>query len=295
MKSASRVLVAMDLTDMDNRLLNSLHYFSDLLAVRKAYFLHVMPDFRLPKDVDVEFHRLFSTEYPVDEKVKDKIALDLAEVFGDEIPFESQVDVREGRPLNKLLHWLDVKEINWLVVGHKRDSEGSGITARRVARHSKCNVLFVPDQPSQKIRNILIPVDFSENSARAIRRACAFKRIDENINIQCLYVIDLPPNDYYLRPVPRSGFQAVLRDSAKEAYKNFLRRFELQDIPMEMNYAENTYTNISSHIHEFAQKQNVDAIIMGAQGHSPFGSFVFGSVTERLVERTDDVPVLVVR
>lgn len=291
----SRVLMAVDLSPMDERLMKALYCYHRFLHIHKAYFLHVMPSFSVPKDAGIEFHSLFSTEYPVDEKVSDKISLDLKEVFGDDPPFASQIDVREGHPLTKMLSWIKVKEIDWLMVGRKKQSEGSGITGRRVARQSNCNVFFVPDASLRATKKILLPIDFSENSARALRQAYNWKLLDSEVEIECMYVIDLPPSDYYLRPVPRSGFQAVLRNSAEQAYTRFIKKYELEHIPVKMVYQENTYSNIANHIYDYIKGHEIDLLMMGAQGHSALNNFIFGSVTERLVERCSDIPILVVR
>ncbi|MEO0341407.1 MAG: universal stress protein, partial [Bacteroidota bacterium] len=234
-------------------------------------------------------------EYPIDEKVSDKINLDLTEVFGEQPPFATKVEVREGQPLAKLLHWVDIKEIDCVVVGRKQQSEGSGITARRVAREAKSNILFVPDAPLRYVRKILVPIDFSENSARAVQQAYAWKLRNPDIQIQGLYLIDLPPTDYYLRPVPRSGFQDILKSSAESAFKKFVKRNNLADVPIDMVYIDNMYSNVAHHIDEFAKKNGADMIVVGAQGHNRLNRFVFGSVTERLAERNHEIPLMIIR
>jgi len=295
MPNLSRILTALDLSPMDERLMKALHYYHEFLGTQKAYFLHIMPDFNLPKEIDVEFHHLFSSDYPVDEKVQDKINLDLTEVFGQHPAFDTQVDVREGQPLQKLLHWIKVKEINWLLVGNKQQSEGSGITARRVARQSSSNILFVPNAPLHASKKILIPLDFSDNSARALRMAKKWQLLDPEVEIHGMYVIDLPPTDYYMRPVPSANFQQVLRNSAEQAYERFLLKYELSELPIQMHYEENVYTNVATHIHEFIKKEDIDLLMLGAQGHTAWNNFFFGSVTERLVVLCKEIPVVVVR
>ena len=117
----------------------------------------------------MEFHKLFAPEYPVDEKIRDKIALDVQDTFESLKGIDLSIEVREGAPYEKLIHWTDVKDVDLLVVGQKQTSEGSGITAKRVARKSKCNVLFIPEKASSDISNILVPIDFSDNSAKAFK------------------------------------------------------------------------------------------------------------------------------
>ncbi len=291
----SRIMVALDLSPMDEHLMRAVCYYHAFMKVDKAYFLHIIPDFSMPKEVDIEFQKLFAPEYPIDEKVTDKINLDLTEVFGEKPPFEAKVEVREGQPLAKLLRWVEVKEIDCVVVGRKQQSEGSGITARRVAREAKSNILFVPDAPLRYVRKILVPIDFSENSARAVQQAYAWKKRNPEIQIQGLYLIDLPPTDYYLRPVPRSGFQDILKTSAESAFKKFVKRNNLADVAIEMVYIDNVYSNVAHHIDEFAKKNGADMIVVGAQGHNRLNRFVFGSVTERLAERNHEIPLMIIR
>ena len=44
---------------------------------------------------------------------------------------------------------------------------------------------------------------------------------------------------------------------------------------------------------EFAEEQDVDLVVIGRQGHSAFGTVLFGNVTER-VARKAPCPVLVI-
>jgi hypothetical protein len=61
MTAFSRTLVAMDLSVMDPKLLEWVGVIDAKFGLKKVYFLHVMPDFNTPKNVDIEFHTLFST------------------------------------------------------------------------------------------------------------------------------------------------------------------------------------------------------------------------------------------
>lgn len=62
-----------------------------------------------------------------------------------------------------------------------------------------------------------------------------------------------------------------------------------------MNFLENKQHDIAGHIEDFALERPNSMIIMGAKGHSPFETFLFGSITEKLAERYNKVPLLIVR
>ena len=295
MQSFRRIIVALDLSEADRHILQFLAANAALMGIEKAYFVHLMPDFTLPKQVDVEFQKLFAPEYPVDEKVRDKLGFDIQEAFGEEAELEYSIEVIEGKPYEKLLHWITVKEADLLVVGKKEVSQGSGITARRVARNAKCNILFVPVNGYSEIENIVVPLDFSNHSLHAIQAAQAFKARKPEADIHGLYVVDLPPEDYYTRSRPGKGYRGVLMESAKIAYDSFVKDNGLSREEIEMNFLENKQHDIAGHIEDFALEKPHSMIIMGARGHSPFETFLFGSITEKMAERVNVLPLLVVR
>lgn len=297
MKDINRMMIAFDLSDMDKQLLKYTNNLIQFLGIEKIYMLHVMPDMALPSNQDLEFHKLFSSKYPVDEKVKDKITMDIAEALPIEKAFDLDIHVVEGQPYQKLLQWMDLKEVDLIVVGQKRKSGGSGITAKRVARHAHCNILFVPEQVKPEIRRILVPIDFSNCSAKALRTAieCKHNAWDET-EVIGLHVMDLPPVDYMGQPLLNGdGFKKVLESSAHDAYRSMMEKWDLDPKEVQFVNTENCCNNTALGILEYAKVNNADLIMMGAQGHSALNNFFFGSVTEKLVDRNTEKPVLIIR
>ncbi len=288
-----RVMVALDLSAMDEQLIRFTAALSRVLGIERVYFVHIMKNFDLPGNLDIEFQKLFAPEYPVDEKVRDKLALEVQEVFGEAPGVDMSVEVIEGNPYEKLIHWTKVKEIDLLVVGHKQNSNGSGITARRVARKAECHVLFAPEQAPREIRRIIAPIDFSENAVRALQASLALRR--QAAELQALYVIDMPPGDYYMQPHQDAGFRKMLAESAQAAYRKFLEQYELPEDPIQPVFLENNFVNVAAHIDEYARENAADLIVLGAQGHTALENFLYGSITESLVERCREIPILIIR
>ncbi|MDX1942676.1 MAG: universal stress protein [Saprospiraceae bacterium] len=289
-----RILLALDLSEMDKTLLRYIAEMHQVLGAEKIYFLHIMPDFTAPKNIDVDFHKLFSSEYPVDEKVRDKIALDVQEFFGNSRDVELTVEVVEGRPYDKLLHWIEVKEIDLLVVGHKMASQGSGIMPRRVARRAKCSILFVSEKPSIP-NHVLVPIDFSDNSVRALQFAVQLDHNLPDASVTALHVVEAPPEKYYMRTTPVSGFRAMLTEAAKKAYHKMIEDNGLTDNAINAAFLEDDYISITTRITDFIDNNLVDLVVIGAQGHTAFEHFIYGSVTEKLVEQCEKKPILVIR
>lgn len=296
MEDFKRTMVALDLSGMDDTLLRFVAALAPALQIRKIYFLHAIPDFTVPANVDVKFRKLFAPEQPVDEQVREKIRREVDAIFNGQSTLETDIEVVEGKPYDRLLHLAEVKDIDLLVVGHKEVSNGSGITPRRVARKSPVNILFVPPQTPEQIRQILVPIDFSDNSAKALRAALDIKQRTPEAHIRCVYIVDLPPADYYIRPINKTGYYDVLLESAQNAYRQFLEDNHIDSGEVEkIAFLPNELSNIAAHIVEYARREKTDLIVMGAQGHTGLEHFVFGSVTEKAVERSKEKPVLIVR
>lgn len=294
MSTHERILIGLDLSEMDQQLMHAARLLAPVLQTEKIYLLHVMPDFTVPEEVETDFHKRFAPDQPVDEKVKNGLEKTASDVFGTVVD-DVIVDVREGKPYQKLLHWMEVKKASLLIVGHKSSSQGSGITARRVARNVAADVLFVPEKKRKTIERIVVPIDFSENSARAVQAALYWKRHHPATAIDTVYFIDMPPSDYYVGAARDAGLRAVLKDSAKGAYKRFMTEFQLDEREVQMHFVDNAYSNVSLHIDEFAQEKGADLIVIGAQGHSALERFLFGSVTEKLVGENREQLIWVVR
>lgn len=63
----NRVLIATDLSSIDISLLKACNELIDIIGIKKIYLVHIIPDFNAPENENLNFHKLFSINYPVDE------------------------------------------------------------------------------------------------------------------------------------------------------------------------------------------------------------------------------------
>lgn len=285
----------MDLSEIDMEVLHFTAKHAKALGIEKLYLLHVIPDFAVPGQADTAFQKMFAPDIPVDERVGEKLQERLEEAFGNSPRLSWEVEVREGKPYEKLLHWIEVKNIDLLVVGKKAVSEGSGITAKRVARNASCAVLFLPKGAEATTRHLIVPNDYSDNSGRAIRAAMDISHRLGGVLVHSLHVVDLPPEDYYNRSGAGQGYRGLLLESAHKAGKEFLRQQGLNDDDITEAFRENLNNNLAQQILNYAGELEGSFLVMGAKGHAPFETFLFGSVTEKLAQEVEKYPLLIVR
>lgn len=137
---------------------------------------------------------------------------------------------------------------------------------------------------------ILIPYDGSEQADQAIEYAAAEHDDDEIVLIHVLDFIergyDLPPeaatsghwDEWYEQAEARAG--KMLEDAA-EAF----------EAPVE---TETVVGRPSRAIVEYAEENDIDAIVLGSHGRDGLSRILLGSVAETVVRRSP-VPVTVVR
>lgn len=294
MPTFKRALVALDRSEMDAQLLRFLKLHAAALGIQKLYVLHVMRDFSAPSQIDADFQQRFAPEIPPDEQVEKALGQQLQDQLGANPGFEVDLDVREGKPYEKLLHWLGLKRIDLLLLGKKAISEGSGITAKRVARHAECAVLFLPQDAPGQVGQIVVANDFSENAERALKTSLSLSSKMGELPVHSLYIVDLPPDNYYSTSSDQ-GYPALLLESAKEAGAQFRDRLGIAEGRVIEAYRENPNNRLSAHLLAYADEQPNAMIVMGAKGHSALQAFLFGSVTEQLAQAVARQPLLIVR
>lgn len=295
MKKFSRILVALDGSPMDRSLIGLTRRVSELFSASKVYFVHIIPDLALPESARVEFKKRFAAEIPFVEQVRAHLEEEIKNHWECAETTEWSLDVLEGKPYGQLLHWQEVKQVELLIIGQKNASLGSGTTARKLASHARCSVLFVPEAPLTGGKRLLVPVDFSENSAKALQLAIDWKTADGEVQVCAFHATDLLATGYYLNRQEFENFNRFLADTAKDSFREFLKENQIPENSLEVVILRNDEGKTSELIRTYAAENGFDWIIVGAQGHGAIERFFFGSVTEKLVSQALPAPTLVIR
>lgn len=140
---------------------------------------------------------------------------------------------------------------------------------------------------------VLFPTDGSDLSLRALDHALDLAET-YGATLHALFVVD---TTYQYGDFDGGGmdpeplFQA-LREEGDRALDDVEERAECTGVPFVRAIRESGYVHRA--ITEYADENDVDAIVMGTHGRRGLDRWILGSVTERVV-RTADVPVLTVR
>jgi universal stress protein A len=143
----------------------------------------------------------------------------------------------------------------------------------------------------QSIRKILVPVDFSDHSERALDAAIVFaKRFGAELIVFHCYPIPTAGPAPYDTILPES-YLSALRKAALEGVTKWRDKARAQGVRAEGKINAGYPT---SAILELAEQSGADLIVMGTRGLTGLKHVVLGSVAERTI-RLAPCPVLTVK
>lgn len=147
-------------------------------------------------------------------------------------------------------------------------------------------------------KHILVPIDGSERSERAIPYAIEIAPQDAKITL--LYIAEIPITPFLVSPSPpvlpqETEFYEVHRIRTIERAEKYLKE-TVASLPTHQATIETkliTGNDPAEHILAFTEEQAVDVIVMATRGHSGLTRWIMGSVTQKVLQAVT-CPVLVV-
>ncbi len=139
-------------------------------------------------------------------------------------------------------------------------------------------------------RNIVIATDGSENSQRAISYGIEIAKLS-GATVHALYVVDTSSFSSIPMDAGWEEMYEILRKEGEKAIFEVKERGEVAGVKVREVLSEG---HPSTEIINFAEKNDIDLIVMGTLGKTGLDRFLLGSVAEKVV-RNSKVPVLVVR
>lgn len=167
----------------------------------------------------------------------------------------------------------------------------------RVTRAKPIALELAPERPERaaaldvlKIRKLLVPIDFSEPSHKALHYAVAFAK-QFGATLSLVHVVDSAGMGNGMPAFPVIGLDEKLREDAKK------KLFSLGDEEIDEFVPINVHVRSgqpAAEIAAVARDLETDLIIIATHGYTGLKHLVLGSTTEK-VARLAPCPVLIVR
>ena len=155
----------------------------------------------------------------------------------------------------------------------------------------------------QEVSKILVPVDGSKSSVAAAEAAIKLaKRYNSpvirsrtkvtarpSVEVIALYVVDVSPR---LELFGKFGFDYAARekDALEQARKvtrgwfsQIKKKADANNVAFRSEVRDNSLSSVVGEIIDFAERENVDVIVVGTRGQSEYKKLLMGSVSSALV------------
>ena len=143
------------------------------------------------------------------------------------------------------------------------------------------------------VKNILVPVDFSENSEKIVQHAVLLaKKFAARLTVIFVAQSFFETNsDFFVPHVPIAELEQDIFESSRKRMALFMEE-SLNKEEVEAD-SEVLLGDVAQEILDYAADKEIDMIVMGTHGYKGLDKLLFGSVAEKVVKMSP-CPVLTV-
>ncbi|PTB96413.1 universal stress protein [Marivirga lumbricoides] len=287
-----KVLIGLDLTDLDRTMIEFAEFISNTSDVEDIYFVNIIKNLQIPKEVLKEFPNMITD---VIAERKTKMDETFKSIVKNELRANIHFEVLTGKIADNILSFSKHQDIDLIAMGRREKAEQSGALSQRLARRAACSLLIIPEGTKPTMDRMLVPSDFSDYSVLALEEAVEIAvRNDRKTEIVIQNVFTVPTGYHYTGKTYEE-FANVMKKNAEKDYKKFIKKIDTKGVKMKVVYSQDTNDDVTTDMLDKAKEINANAIVIGAKGRTATTAFFLGSITERLIQLDADIPLMVVR
>lgn len=285
MKKIRNILVALDLSPMDGKLIKYTSFLADKLKAENVYFVHNIKKY--------EISDLF------EEHLKD---INLDEVIGDELnekvkshfkaPVNWEVLISEDPYSESLIKYIAEKyQVDLAIVGNKKHERGTGVVSGKLLRLLRCDLLTVPGSAQEKLDVIWAGTDFSHESRKVFNRTKEIQE-DNGSTLKAVHVYSVPVQfSPYVSP---EAMEPKVEKHVSEKFNKFLKKLNYPHSVEPLIFLGRE-SGAAQKILSKVRPGEVDLLMIADKGGNNFSPFAVGTMTEEMFNANLDVPVWVVK
>lgn len=296
--TVTQALVGLGLEESDTSTLQYFDFFTKQIPTTAAYFIHTIQKFDLMTSMyNKEVQRL-SSQYVVNENLIKELEERVQTLITEKEKMYIEYDIKEGNPLEEMLACAAELKIDLLVIGQRANRVNHNILAKNLARKAPANALIIPEGAEPVISNILVPIDFSPNSVRALKAAISLhKQLPQPAQITCINVYRVPVRRNFNYDADWEETKKIVASNIEAGFNAFLASYAGEEYEQQIKIAlvAKTQPGLAKFIMDYADENKVDFLCLGAKGHSKVHLLLMGSVTEELIDINKTIPTMIVK
>lgn len=294
MYAFKKIMIGLDLTAMDQYILNYLEGLSKFVKAEKIYFINIQKDL----NVDTETKSLMgiASDVLLDDHILSMMKESVKKSFTSFEEFDCEFKVAEGNASTEILRWTSMTNADLVLMGRKKKLKGQGIAPQQIASKINCSVLLIPEGYKKfKLKKVFVPVNFTKQTNLALEEAIFIQdKTPQTLEIYCHHYYELPLGH------EKSGktdaeFAAIMDTNAR---KKFIQmKHDLSIETAEFNYTDGLLKdgNVAKELVKKAKEYKADLIIMAAKSKTLAAQLFLGNTTKKMILNMKSTPLLIVK
>lgn len=284
-----KIMVCLDMSETDASLVKFVRIFCSK-KIEKIIFFHVAPAIQAPPEIMKRYPGLAA---PSIDSIKDSLNQKIENEFRPLFSCDYELIIDEGGSVAEhILQTGHKNGVDLIVLGIKKGKESEAIS-RKIARLSHCSVAITPEKKEFRLNKIAVPVDFSHYSRWALEAAIDIA--DElKAEIICHHTYHVPAG-YHTTGKTYEEFAEIMKDNAVHEYELFMKQVNTKGVKIIPRFTLDKHHRPAIEISQFAEKQKADLLVIGSKGRTAAAAYVFGSVTEKTMAHTKNIPIIVIK
>lgn len=279
------ILVGIDLSDMDQFLIQYLQNLNHILDIEKVTFLHNIKLGELPKEL-ISDESLERIQGRIIEKVSNQIKNKNAQY-----EFEVKISIENYSEI-AFVNLTKSQTFDMLILGNKQKFRGNGALAHKLVKILPCATLLVPETYRSPVKTVIDAVDFSKYTPAIMEWAARFKNNSKNQEIEH-WAVHISKFYWGLSPAFTSKDIDKFTDhdrieKQKKWDKEYASYSELEIISAREKSIPTTLIN-------YAENKKADLMILGVKGTSALKELFMGGVAHHIFERPTNTCLLFVK
>src|SRR5690554_826172 len=281
-----KLLVAMDLTQMDAILLRYVSYLCEVWNVQHVYFVHNIKQY----DLTSLYEDFFDKDITIESIVEKELERCIKDNYTATIPHELLI-TSDDYTESILTHMAKNLNAGVVIMGNKDELQGTGALTQKLVRMVPALVLLVPEETKNQMNKILVPTDFSAASANSIKEA---QRLAEKSSgeIEALHVYNIP--SFFFPYINTEKAMDKTLEHIENKIKQFRKKYKFPE-EMKFNHLDRSENAVVDVIEKYADKGEFDMIVVSARGANNITKLFIGSITNELLTQKRKMPLLVVK
>ena len=284
MISINSMMVCLDLSEVDEKIIAFTNTICKLLEVKRVLFVHNIKINELGDD----FRELFGN-LDLSEEIGANIEERVQENFRCSIAYEVLVNEEPNAEIS-MAEIVKAHQVDITLIGKKNSAKGTGSLGTKLLRILPCSMLVFPEDASHEIKSVLIPIDFSESSVQAIRLS---KSLSDQLGLmlELMHVYRLPTQ--YFPLISEKNAVLTAEEYLHNRFRNLKKKHTgISEVPYHLVRAAGN--SIPERIIQYLNKKKHDLLVLGLKENKTIPNFSLGSTPISLYNSNISVPLWLV-